>query len=570
MRVLTQSVGSMALQRTRYSSSIQMWLSALASAFTALLGTQLSSASASRIALRAPIFKGCDGGDGIGGWVLPLTLTEPSGRVTEVRVAVDTLQANLKVASTLCSMCRNMTNVQYPGHISGPAFQIAPSNTLGHAAAAVTIGGALFEAFEFAGVVSAGPRFWQCENAGCSQSAPCYDTYHGVLGLGFPEAAKGGMASPMTQLTERHVGDGFALQLCAWLGHPEVTTSHVGHMWFGGWDSHYLEGAPSWEPLYSCTDVHDNNRWAECSPHTAWTPHSYGVRMSTDTDAVTVGGVPVAMPLSLSAQGSHVNSTRTADWTERVATIEPELDVTWLNADANVIALGTAIADAGWVSFPSGTTDDQLHLFWRGRGYAVPGAHVTPLGLGPTAGVRFRFKHGSEVFMHTSAIFGTFPNGLRQVAFDFGQGHGQTLLGGTMMVAQVLLLDHAERRVGFAKGKNCVADPQPGDGGYTTPDHVFGETSPPPPPALDSGGRVSDSGMPYGAVVVLLVVGVIVGVALVVAGARVKGYELRQVDQSLLSDDALTVQQDDSRSRRSGSIANPALSSGDGDAEAED
>jgi uncharacterized membrane protein len=76
--------------------------------------------------------------------------------------------------------------------------------------------------------------------------------------------------------------------------------------------------------------------------------------------------------------------------------------------------------------------------------------------------------------------------------------------------------------------------------------------------------------MSYGAVVVLLVVGVIVGVALVVAGVRVKGYELRQVDQALLSNDALTVQQDDSRSRRSGSTVNPALSSGDGDAEAED
>ena len=260
---------------------------ALASAMAAAL----SSADGGDIALRAPIFKGCDGADGIGGWVLPITLTEPSGRVTDVRVAVDTFQSNLKVASTQCSMCRNMTSVQYPGHISGPAFHIAPPNTLGHAAAAVTIGGVRFEAFEFAGVVRAGPNFWQCENAACDASAPCHDAYHGVMGLGFPQAARGGMASPMSQFVERHVGDGFALQFCAWLGHSEVTTPHVGHLWLGGWDSHYLDSAPSWEPLYSCTSVRDNSQWAECSPHSAWTAHSYGVRMSTDTDAVTVGGV---------------------------------------------------------------------------------------------------------------------------------------------------------------------------------------------------------------------------------------------------------------------------------------
>eukprot|EP01044_Picomonas_judraskeda_P019244 COSAG03_NODE_4015_length_1720_cov_19.493678_1_plen_59_part_10 len=51
---------------------------ALASAMAAAL----SSADGGDIALRAPIFKGCDGADGIGGWVLPITLTEPSGRVT--------------------------------------------------------------------------------------------------------------------------------------------------------------------------------------------------------------------------------------------------------------------------------------------------------------------------------------------------------------------------------------------------------------------------------------------------------------------------------------------------------
>lgn len=537
---------------------------ALASATAAAL----SSAHGGDIALRAPIFKGCDGADGIGGWVLPITLTEPSGRVTDVRVAVDTFQSNLKVASTQCSMCRNMTSVQYPGHISGPAFHIAPPNTLGHAAAAVTIGGVRFEAFEFAGVVRAGPNFWQCENAACDASAPCHDAYHGVMGLGFPQAARGGMASPMSQFVERHVGDGFALQFCAWLGHSEVTTPHVGHLWLGGWDSHYLDSAPSWEPLYSCTSVRDNSQWAECSPHSAWTAHSYGVRMSTDTDAVTVGGVPVAMPVSLSAHGAHVNSSRADDWTERVATIEPELDNIWLNADANVLALGTAIASAGWVSFPSGTTDDQLHLFWRGRGSAIPGAQLTALGRAPTSGVRFRFKHGAEVFVHTSAIFGTFPSGLRQVAFDFGQGHGQTLLGNSIVVGQVLLVDHAERRIGIAKGKNCQADPQRGDSEYTTPDHVFGEGSRPLP---TRGGKIDggSGGFSAAGVAMVLVLGLLGGVALVAAGARLKGYELRPANESLLSDDALGVQQHDSSAPRSGATANPALSSGDDSLEVE-
>ena len=86
---------------------------------------------------------------------------------------------------------------------------------------------------------------------------------------------------------------------------------------------------------------------------------------------------------------------------------------------------------------------------------------------------------------------------------------------------------------------------------------------------VGGGSNPSSGGVASGAVAVLLVVGVIMGIALFIVGARLKGYKLQQVEQSLLSNDVLTVQQGDSDSRRSGATVNPALSEDD-DAEADD
>ena len=47
------------------------------------------------------------------------------------------------------------------------------------------------------------------------------------------------------------------------------------------------------------------------------------------------------------------------------------------------------------------------------------------------------------------------------------------IVGLAAFIDNVVMFDHANRRIGFARGRNCEQNPRKGEAGYTTPDNVF-------------------------------------------------------------------------------------------------
>ena len=72
------------------------------------------------------------------------------------------------------------------------------------------------------------------------------------------------------------------------------------------------------------------------------------------------------------------------------------------------------------------------------------------------------------------------------------EGRPCPTLGLSAFIDNVVMFDHGERRIGFARGRNCAQNAQPGEPGYTEADHTFAlhssSSSPPPPPQVGSSG----------------------------------------------------------------------------------
>ncbi len=397
---------------------------------------------------RAPLERGCVTAGGVGEYVTKLVFDdgEVGGQTTELRVALDTGSANLQVVSTACPSCQNFTHVQYPGELHGGTFTIsrAYGTTLRRATGGIAVGALFARAVEFGAIVEVTPRFFQ----GARQSSDnCYDAYQGLIGLGLPSMARGGVTSPMAQFVDRGAGDGFAFQMCPWIGSPSPppgTPDHVGHFWLGGWDSHYVEGAPSWEPLATCTDA-VTNTLVECSRSTgAWTPSAYGLELAS----IRVGTTVVDLPVDINKRGQNA-SDPTSGWWPHFTTIMPEAGTLWLNADANADALMSVLDSSGCVTFPAGTDVAVRSGFWRGE-VAVAGATVSST----CAGVTLRFAGGTDLQIDSASLFATFAEGLKQVGVDGRRGHTQTIVGLSAFVDNVVMFDHGERRIGFARGRN--------------------------------------------------------------------------------------------------------------------
>jgi hypothetical protein len=431
---------------------------------------------------------------------------EVGGRTTELRVVLDTGSANLQVVSTACPSCHNYTHVQYPGELHGGTFTVSHiyGTLLRRATGGIAVGELFSRAVEFGAIVEVTPRFFQ----GATRSGDnCYDAWEGLIGLGLPSMARGGVTSPMAQFVDRGAGDGFSFQMCPWIGSPSPPPGmpdHVGHFWLGGWDSHYVAGAPSWEPLATCRDAVRTNMLVECSRSTgAWTATAYGLRL----DSIRVGTTIVDLPVDINKMGQNA-SDAASGWSPHYATIMPEGGALWLNADANADALMSVLDSSSCVAFPAGTSAAARTGFWRGE-VAVAGATVSSTCVGIT----LRFAGGSELQIDRASLFATLAEGLKQVGVDGRRGYRQTVVGLSAFVDNVVMFDHGERRIGFARGRNCAHNPQPGEPGYTAADHTFAlRSSPPPPPPAPNIGTSGDGNT---RLVLLAFVG---GVAVVVLG----------------------------------------------------
>eukprot|EP01047_Picozoa_sp_COSAG01_P064109 COSAG01_NODE_8427_length_2787_cov_29.997396_1_plen_472_part_00 len=411
---------------------------------------------------RAPMGRGCVTAGGAGEYVVQMSFDNSTGDGSSVtlNVVLDTGSANLQVVSSRnCSSCRNLTSMQYPGPVSGPGFEISPAygTYLGHATSAMSLGELTVEAVEFSAITSVSPRFFQ---GAARPGDNCFDAYQGLIGLGMPSMARGGVASPMTQFVERGVGDGFTIQLCPWIGDapdPPGTPPHVGHFWLGGWDSHYTDQDPTWEPMSTCTSVTTNAGYATCAYPHAWTPHAYGVQLRTIEIDRASGRTAVAMPIDLNLRGTNASNNASAGWTPHYSLIMPEGGLLMLNSDANVQALTKAMGDSGYVHFPRSTTDDQRAAFWRGE-LAIQGATAR----GTQYGLTLVFAHGATVRIEGSSLFATTEAGLKQVGVDGRRGYRETVVGLSVFIENVVMFDHAQRRIGFATGRNCAQNPQRG------------------------------------------------------------------------------------------------------------
>ena len=339
----------------------------------------------------------------------------------------------------------------------------------------------------------------------------CFDAYQGLIGLGLPSMARGNVASPMSQFKERGAGDGFAMQFCPWIGTPAPprgTPDHVGHFWIGGWDSHYLASAPVWEPLATCPDVM-TNELTTCNPHRAWTPHAYGLELAS----IALGDRPaVEMPVNLNARLGNASDPSTAS--PFYALVMPEGSQLWLNAKANADALVAALASSGYVSFPASASDGDQEAFWRGE-RAILGAALTTAAAG---GLVLTFAHGATATVDVHSLFATLPNeGLKQVGFSGSQGYTQSVVGLSAFIDNVVLFDHAERRIGFAQGQHCQDDPSPSDPGYTKADHFFGKATAPPSDSSSS-TPPTDTGVIVAAVVAGVALAALAGLVVVKVG----------------------------------------------------
>ena len=454
------------------------------------------------VAGRSRVERGCITNGG-GEYVVEMVFDDrlDGGVATSLKLVLDTSSANLQVMSDKCPTCRTLTSRQYRGPVREPSFVVSNiyGTVLQHATAAVRLGELHADDVEISVIMSVSPRFFQ---GAVRMGDRCFDAYQGLLGLGLPSMARGGVASPMLQFTERGAGNGFAVQFCPWVRTPAAppgTPDHVGHFWIGGWDSHYLASPPVWEPLATCSDL-VTGQLTTCSVHRAWTAHGYGLELAS----ISLGArPPVQMPVNMNARLENASDPTTAS--PFYAAVMPEGSQLWLNADDNVDALVDALANSGYVNFPAGTSGGEQSAFWRGE-RAIPGATLT---LAASAGLVLTFAHGATVAIDAHGLFATIPNeGLKQVGFSGSQGYTQSLVGLSAFIGNVVLFDHEERRIGFAQGRYCQDDPSPGDPGYTKPDNFFGKHAAVTSPPHDN------SRLPEGGTSAHVVVVVVVSVAL--------------------------------------------------------
>ena len=91
--------------------------------------------------------------------------------------------------------------------------------------------------------------------------------------------------------------------------------------------------------------------------------------------------------------------------------------------------------------------------FWRG-GRGVVGARLSATARLPGQGVWLRFTQGASVLIDTDALFADIAGqGLRLVGVMTQRARGYTLVGLSAFVNNVVMFDHANRRMGFARGK---------------------------------------------------------------------------------------------------------------------
>ena len=174
----------------------------------------------------------------------------------------------------------------------------------------------------------------------------------------------------------------------------------------------------------------------------------------------------------------------------------PEGYPLFVNAKANLDAIISALATAGYVNFPTDTSATLQAEFFKGTA-AIPGATLTASGRATNAGLTLTFSGGIQVHIGTDALFAEFSgSGLKQIGVLGTRAFGMSMylhlptclifaaseclvgvrvgiVGLAAFLDHVVMFDHANRRLGFARGRNCEKNPRKGEAGYTTPDHVF-------------------------------------------------------------------------------------------------
>eukprot|EP01047_Picozoa_sp_COSAG01_P018950 COSAG01_NODE_1039_length_11962_cov_32.853494_13_plen_187_part_00 len=166
----------------------------------------------------------------------------------------------------------------------------------------------------------------------------------------------------------------------------------------------------------------------------------------------------VAMPIDLNLAGS-VNMSAAQPWRARrggqpgYVQVMPENYELFINAPANVEALVRALEQAGFVNFPPGSGTAQQAGFWRGT-EAIPGAQLSAAAQRRGQGVWLHFDQGASVLIDTDALFADIAGqGLKLVGVMTRRAMGYTLVGLSAFVNNVVLFDHANRRMGFVRGK---------------------------------------------------------------------------------------------------------------------